>query len=406
MFLNGETRASALALVAGGLLWLPRAALAAEAQAEAPAEVGKATEEAKEAPLQLTLFVDAYAGWQTSGTGTLATLSHHRGFSGQGATLRAENGLGLAFLGIDASYDAGDFGVVGNVRFGQAASIYHTHPDGTDVGFGVDNLTQAYLLWRPVQPLELDLGMFTSPFGAEALESWKNPNYSLSALYVYGQPSWHTGLKARWQLSAPWTLMAVVVNGVNNVSETEQQGGLSQAPTVGGSVTYAPNAAGTLALGGLLALDPAGNDDSGFDGFADLVATLHLGRTTAYLNADLIWTDDGAPNGRDRLFLGGSVAASHGFSDVFAVGARGEYLWDQASFGGGDIWKLAAGTLTLDLRPIKGVGNLIVRWENRWEWSNQRVFGGSSRGTTATGDDDHKATWFGTVLGVVITSRA
>jgi hypothetical protein len=68
--------------------------------------------------LQLALFVDAYATWQTADEGTLATLSNHRMFSGQGANLRAENGFSLAFLGLDARYDAGIIGGVASLRFG------------------------------------------------------------------------------------------------------------------------------------------------------------------------------------------------------------------------------------------------------------------------------------------------
>ncbi|MEY4551335.1 MAG: hypothetical protein RL685_7530, partial [Pseudomonadota bacterium] len=154
-----------------------------------------ALEPATTNPLQLALFVDAYASWQSSGSGTLATLSNHRAFSGQGSTLRAENGFGLAFLGLDVSYAAPHWGATANLRFGEGAPIYHVHPTGeSDAAFGVELLTQAYLTWRPWEVLTLDLGMFNTPFGAEVLESWKNLNYTRGALYYYAQPAWHSGL--------------------------------------------------------------------------------------------------------------------------------------------------------------------------------------------------------------------
>lgn len=143
------------------------------AAAGEPADYGRNTVSDPDAskplsPLKLGMFVDAYAAWQTSGKGTLATLSEHRAFSGQGATLLAENGLSLAFLGFDAEYDAGMFGVVANLRFGPAARIFH---GDSDLAFGIDLLTQAYALYRPIPELQLDAGMFISPFGYEALRA-------------------------------------------------------------------------------------------------------------------------------------------------------------------------------------------------------------------------------------------
>ncbi|MEY4511339.1 MAG: hypothetical protein RLZZ450_3461 [Pseudomonadota bacterium] len=352
-------------------------------------------------PLHLSMFVDAYAAWQTGGTGTLATLSEHRAFSGQGSTLRSENGFALSFLGFDVLYDAGGFGAVASMRFGSAANIFHSQSDSV---FGVNYLTQAYALYRPLEQLELDLGMFMSPFGYEALESWKNPNYTISALYTYGQPNWHTGFRAAWQVNDDLSLMGLLVNGANNISETQQQGGLDQKPMVGGSVSYRVSSALSLTLGGLLAVDSKHNDDEGFDGFADFVATLQLGALSTALNVDYIYTGDGAPSGADRNYIGGSLTSGYRFHEVVGIAARGEYMRDDANYDGKDVWQLATGTLTLDVEPIAGLSYLVLRWENRWEKSNQRVFGKNSRGTEDIADDTYRRTWFESVLGVVVTT--
>jgi hypothetical protein len=352
-------------------------------------------------PVQLSMFVDAYAGWQSAGKGTLATLSEHRAFSGQSSTLRAENGLSLAFVGFDARYDTGTLGAVVNLRFGQAATIFHNANDSI---FGVQYLTQAYALYRPFPELELDLGMFVSPFGFEALESWKNPNYTLSALYVYGQPNWHMGFRATWQIAEDLSVMALVVNGTNNISETQQNDGLEQMPTVGGSINYDVTPALLFALGGLLAADRKRNDDDGVDGFADFVGVLELGALRTALNVDYIFTRDGAPSGANRHFLGGSLTAGYRFNDFVAVAARAEYLRDNARYDGQDLWRLVTGTLTLDVEPVPHHGELVLRWENRWEKSNQRIFGRDARGTADPADDTYGRTWFETVLGVVVTT--
>jgi hypothetical protein len=352
-------------------------------------------------PLHLSIFVDAYAAWQTSGKGTLATRSKHRAFSGQGASLRAENGFGLSFLGFDVQYDAGRFGVVANLRFGQAAAIFHGENDAL---FGVEYLTQAYAFYRPWDALQLDLGMFISPFGYEALESWKNPNYTISALYVYGQPNWHTGLRATWQVDDTLSVMAMIVDGANNISETQQNGGLDQKPMLGGTLSYQPVPALLLALSALVAVDRRHNDDEGLDAFVDLVATFERGAWTSALNLDSIFTRDGAPRGGNRNFVGGSLTSAYRVNDIVGLAARAELMRDDASFDGSDVWQLATATLTLDLRPIPRLSYLIMRLESRWEKSNQRIYGQDSQGSADTADDSYRRTWFEGVFGVVVTT--
>jgi hypothetical protein len=348
------------------------------------------------------MFVDAYAAWQTNGNGTRATLSEHRAFSGQGSNMLSENGLALAFLGLDAEYDAGSFGVVANLRFGQAATLFH---GDNDLDFGVDHLTQAYALYRPIPEVQLDIGMFISPFGYEALESWKNPNYTISAIYTYGQPNWHMGFRGKWQIDDALSFTGMVVNGINNISETQQLGGLDQLPQLGGTLSYELSRALSFALSGLFALNRIDNDDEGYDAFGDFVATLELAGFLTALNVDYIFTRDGAPNGSNRHFIGFMLTTAYRFNDMFGIAARGEYLRDDASFDGRDVWHLWTGTLTFDVRPIPDKQYLIVRWENRWEHSNQRIFGKSSRGTQDTEDDSYRRNWFETVLGVVVTTN-
>ena len=361
--------------------------------------------------LQLALFVDAYAAWQTGDEGTLATLSNHRMFSGQGASLRAENGFSLAFLGLDARYDDGHIGAVGSLRFGEGAKIYHYKSEGeSDFDFGVDHIYEAYALWRPHASLELDAGLFLSPFGVEVYESWRNPNYTRGAVANYGQPTWHTGFRAQWRPTNELGVLGFVANGSNIVSETQERSGLDQSPTVGAQASYTPNELLSFALGGLVAVDGDSNGDSGYDVFADAVAALHLGDLTAWLNTDLIVTQGGAPSGADRYCWGAALIADYRVTERLGIGARGEYLRDDADYGGGDQWDLLTGTLTFDVQ-LTAPGDagddsplLVLRWENRWEQSNQDIFGADSRGTTDTVDDRYTDTWFESVFGVVFTT--
>jgi hypothetical protein len=365
-----------------------------------------ATAPALLSPLRLAMFVDAYVAVQTNAGGTLATLSGHRAYSGQGSTFLSENGFSLAFLGFDASYETTHFGATANLRFGEAAPLYHAHAEPeSDFTFGIDLLTQAYLTWRPKGPLVLDLGMFSTPFGAEVLESWRNLNYTRGALYYYAQPAWHTGLRVQYDFAEEFGVTGFVANGSNNISETQAGFGLDQTPTFGVQLRVTPQGPLSFALGGLFTLDGYNNDDAGFDGFGDFVATLELGGLHGVFNADYILTREGAPDENDRQFFGFSIGLGYDLSEHFALAARGEYLLDDANFDGDtDQWRLLTATLTADYKPLSDTPNLIIRWDNRWEQSNQAIFGANSQATADTADDTYRTVWFESVLGVVVTS--
>ena len=104
------------------------------------------------------------------------------------------------------------------------------------------------------------------------------------------------------------------------------------------------------------------------------------------------------------------MIADYRVTERLGIGARGEYLRDDADYGGGDQWDLLTGTLTFDVQ-LTAPGDagddsplLVLRWENRWEQSNQDIFGADSRGTTDTVDDRYTDTWFESVFGVVFTT--
>ncbi len=374
--------------------------------ASAPPAQGSAAEAAS-AGLQLAMFVDAYATWQSGGSGTQATLSNHRAFSGQGSTLRAENGFGLAFVGLDASYGMRHAGATASLRFGEGVPLYHLRPSGeSDAAFGVEQLTQAYLTWRPWQVLALDLGMFDTPFGAEVLQSWQNLNYTRGALYYYAQPGWHSGLRVQWDPSDSLALVGFVANGSNIISEAQQEPGTSELPTVGAQLGWAPSEALWLAAGGLFATDARDNDDAGFDALGDVIVRFEQYGLQAVLNANYVLTLDGAPDGSDRHLFGVSAAAGYAFSKLFGAALRGEWLLDDANHDGGERerWRLFTVTLTTEVKPLAAAPHLILRWDNRWEESNQRIFGKDARVATDPADDSYADVWFQSVLGVVVTS--
>lgn len=380
----------------------PAAAEAAPAEA-APAEA--APEEPT--PVSFLVFADANWGWQTQKFGT--PTQWHRAYEWQTPGFTAHNGFALSFLGVDVTWDTGTVAATGSLRFGPSVPIFYAGDTGP---LGIDNILQAYLTWRPVEGLSLDFGQFGTIFGAEVAESWRNINYSRGGLYYGFQPFWHTGLRAKYAFTDAVAVTGMLVNGVNNVVDD------NNSPSAALQVSVTANENFSFALGGMLAFDPTGDapDPSGFDRFVDLVATFTAGDFKAILNADYNQNVEGLGEDENSSFYGGSLALGYAITPMFGIGVRGEYLVDANNvlygFGAADPdgipgneddvaapdddVSVVTGTLTFDLKPIPDSSNLIIRWDNRIESGNKDIY--------YDGDGEATGTWFGTMVGIVVTS--
>jgi hypothetical protein len=363
------------------------------------------------AGLKLSAFVDANYGFQTQAQGT--PVPAHRAYAfnnfvpsdGSGAGF-AQNGFNLSFAGIDATYDGEQFGATISFRAGPSVPIFYAGDTGP---LGIDNITQAYVTWTPTPQFSIDFGQFSTIFGAEVAESWQNLNYTRGALYFAMQPFWHTGLRATLSPTEQVSLTGMVVNGVNNIHDD------NETPSLALQLSVTPNDAFSFAAGWLTTLKPS-TDGSAFDNFFDVVAALSIERFSLVLNADLSVNSDKVNVGpgytqtlENPMFWGVSLAAGYQATDMFGLALRGEYLSDAdnqlyrvqrtnfgVTFPTTEQTNVVTVTGTLDFKPVPGSNNLIIRWDNRIETSNEDIFfNRSSRETNV---------WFGSVLGLVVTT--
>lgn len=349
--------------------------------------------EEEESSVDWLLFADAYASYNSNPvTQPYSSGPWHRAYA-------YRNGFSLSFLGLDATYDGGELGATGSLRYGPSTQIFFG-ADPENLGlFGL--ITQAYATWKPVDALTLDVGQFGTIYGAEVAESWQNLNYTRGGLYYGMQPFWHTGLRANYALSDEFGLTGLVVNGVN--TQLDDNG----SPSLGIQAAYGTDSFGIV--GGYLGSMEPSTDGSGFDHFFDVVLTASLGDLSIVGNFDYNITVDGTVNANGEAenasFWGVSLAAGYQITEMFGVAARGEYLVDADNTLYGavddqgvpeDDVNVVTGTLTLDLKPVQGNNNLILRLDGRVEQSSADVF--LDRDAEATD------TWFQTVLGVVVTT--
>lgn len=389
---------------AASVMQMPPTAAASEADVPAPvADVAAPWYEG----FSFAGFVDAYAALRSDKNNRpLATPPPLGGYYHE-AYVQA-NGFALALAGIDAAYTGDKLAATVSLRLGPAVNRFYA-ANMRDTG--IESITQAYVTYKPVKQLTLDLGQFTTVYGAEVLESWKNVNYSRGALYYAMQPFWHTGLRAKLALSDAFALNALVVNGVNNAFEN------NRSPSLGLQAVVTPGDALTLAIGYLGALNPTQGANGPFQNFFDVVATVTAGGFKLVANANLNLYKP-APGLGGENFWGISVAPVYAFCDELGIAARFEYvsdsanLWgmtktklpfEPAAMDGEDNGKLASKaslttlTLTLDIKPIPGVAALVLRPELRYEIAGNYYFFDKHNELT-------KSFWT-LMLGAVATSR-
>lgn len=321
------------------------------------------------------MFADAFYNWSTSKNTDAAGMPSgnpaHRAYN-------RYNGFGLSFLGADIVYDTEKFGATASLRFGPSVPIFYAADKGPT---GIDNITQAYVTYKPTTALAIDFGQFSTIYGAEVAESWKNLNYTRGGLYYAMQPFWHTGVRAKYSISDELSLTAMVVNGVNNEIDAGKE-----RPSIGVQAAYAHDTVAVL-VGYLGSLDPS--NDLYFDHFVDLVATAGFGSASVVFNADFAKDED-------AQFYGASLAGRLGLTDELGIAARLEYLGDPDGliWGAGDNNVITA-TGTFEYKPDAS-GRLILRWDNRFEKSKEQIF--------TDRDGAGADSWFQSVLGVVVTS--
>jgi hypothetical protein len=165
-------------------------------------------------PTSLSGFVDVYYGQNfnnpTSRTNNLRFFD--------GAT--NQFGLNLVELVVDKAPDPSNSRTGYHVALGFGQAINTVNGSEPQAGLGFDQyLKEAYFSYlAPVgKGLELDVGKFVTPHGAEVIETKDNWNYSRGLLFSFAIPYYHFGMRAKYTFNDRYSISGFFVNGWNNV---------------------------------------------------------------------------------------------------------------------------------------------------------------------------------------------
>jgi hypothetical protein len=166
--------------------------------------------------MRVTGFVDVYFAYDFSLPPTT-----DRAFTTQAAR-HSEANVNLAFIDATLTSDR----VRGRVAIQYGTSVqvnYAGEPTrGTISGPAVSRfLQEAFAGYRATRTLWIDGGIMLAPFGAESWISRDNWTYTRS-LIADNSPYYEAGVRATWQMSSNLEAQLHVINGWQNISETNE----------------------------------------------------------------------------------------------------------------------------------------------------------------------------------------
>ncbi|MBK8598898.1 MAG: porin [Holophagales bacterium] len=250
-------------------------------------------------------------------------------------------------------------------RVSAAAGLFRDD-DGTAGDFDLQQAWVSYV--APVgSGLRFDAGKFGTHCGYEVIEGYDgyNDNATRSFLFGYAEPASHTGLKATYALSGTLSAMVEVVNGWDNVKDS------NSSKSVGGQLALALPSNASLAFNFMVGPERAGvNGDNRT--FLNLVGSWKLGTSSA-LGLDAVWAaeENAAGPGQDATWGGVALYGRLGLSPSFALVLRAEVFDDPEGVRTGTPQTLSELTLTPELKVAPG---LVLRADLRLDRSSRDVF--------------------------------
>jgi hypothetical protein len=346
---------------------------AAAAPAAAPAPTGLA---GLLGPTTLSGFVDAYYGYNSNQPASRTTALRNFDINS------SQFALNMLELVADKSPDpaASHVGFHIALGFGEAMNLVNsgelgsplvpTTPLGSSTVSNFDQyLKEGYLEYLVGKKLQINVGKFVTPAGAEVIESKDNWNYSRGLLFSWAIPYFHFGANAKYAFNSKFSLTGYLVNGWNNSVDD------NSGKTTGLSAAWTPNAKWSLTENYLVGPEQP-NDNSDFRHLTDTVATYTPNAKLAFTANYDYGHDHGLSPASPLVPTGVWWSGIAGYikyapNERWYVATRGDYFEDHNGFSTGTAQKVGEFTLTLQ-RML--AGKIISRLEYRRDISDHDVF--------------------------------
>ncbi len=217
-------------------------------------------------PTTLSGFVDVYYGYNSNQPAGRTTAFRNFDINS------GQFGLNMIELVADKAPDAAASRVGYHIAlgFGQAMNMVNSTEPGqfpTESNFD-QYLKEGYLEYlAPVgKGLQINVGKFVTPAGAEVIETKDNWNYSRGLLFALAIPYFHFGASAKYAFNPKFAVTGYLVNGWNNSIDN------NSGKTTGFSAAWTPTAKFSLIQNYLVGPEQT-NDNGNFRHLSDTVVT-------------------------------------------------------------------------------------------------------------------------------------
>jgi hypothetical protein len=254
--------------------------------------------------------------------------------------------------------------------FGQAMNAVNGSDPG---GLGFDQyLKEAYFSYlAPAgRGLQVDVGKFVTPHGAEVIETKDNWNYSRGLLFSYAIPYYHFGMRAKYAFNDKFALTGFFVNGWNSVLDN------NTGKTYGASVGWTPSKKFGVTQNYMAGPEQASTLSSSLNSnwrqLSDTVVTYApTGRLSFIVNYDYGRGDRVSNSPKPVYWTGVAGYVRYAPDQRYAFTTRYEYYNDHDGFTTGTAQHLNEFTGTVERLMAH---HIITRLEFRRDFSNQPTF--------------------------------
>jgi hypothetical protein len=321
-------------------------------------------------PTTLSGFVDVYYGQNFNNPAS--QTNGLRFFDGATNAF----GLNLVELVVDKTPDPSNSRTGYHVALGYGQAMNTVNGSEPKAGLGFDQyLKEAYFSYlAPVgKGLQVDVGKFVTPAGAEVIETKDDWNYSRGILFTYAIPYYHFGMRAKYAFNDKYSLTGYLVNGWNNVLDN------NTGKTYGMTFGWNPNKKFGVAQTYMAGPEENGTN-SNLRQLSDTVITYSpTAKLSFMLNGDYGRGDryliDPVTNtfSHPVFWTGVGGYAKYAFNSTSSFATRYEYYDDHDGFTTGTLVPTHFNEFTMTVERLMA-HHIISRLEYRRDMSNQPVF--------------------------------
>lgn len=333
------------------------------APAAAPADASKPTGlAALLGPTSFSGFVDVYYGQNFNNPAN--RISGLRPFDGT----TNQFGLNMIELIVDKAPDASNSRTGYHIAVGYGEAMNAIYGASTTGTLSADQyVKEAYFSYlAPVgKGLQVDVGKFVTPAGAEVIETKDNFNYSRGILFYSAIPYYHFGMRAKYAFNSKYSLTGYFVNGWNDVIDN------NTGKTYGMSFAWTPNSKWSITQN-YLAGPETTNLNHDWRQLTDTVVSFNATKKlTLMANYDYGRGDHIVGVAPAVWWSGIAGYAKYALNSKYSVATRYEYYDDHYGFTTGAPGHIQEVTGTFE-RPI--ATHILTRLEFRHDEANNPIF--------------------------------